>query len=124
MWELPRRAHRQPANVSKGTYRSHAKRYDDRFREQADKARGSLVFRRRLCLALAAASGGAVANNPFNELMRRLEGNRLPSGFASANGRLELEKIEIATKLAGRIAEVLVKEGERSKAARFWRGWT
>jgi len=76
------------------------------------KRAGLWCFVAACCLALAAASGGAVANDPFNELLRRLEGNRLPSGFASANGRLESEKIEIATKLPGRIAEVLVKEGE------------
>jgi HlyD family secretion protein len=36
----------------------------------------------------------------------------LPAGFAKANGRLEAEQVEIATKLAGRIAVVLVKEGQ------------
>lgn len=36
----------------------------------------------------------------------------LPAGIASANGRLESEQVEIATKLAGRIADVLVNEGD------------
>lgn len=36
----------------------------------------------------------------------------LPSGFASGNGRLEAVDIDIATKLPGRIRDVLVKEGE------------
>ena len=36
----------------------------------------------------------------------------LPDGFAKANGRLESEQVEIATKYAGRIATVLVREGE------------
>lgn len=36
----------------------------------------------------------------------------LPAGFAKANGRLESEQVEIATKLAGRIAVVLVNEGQ------------
>ncbi len=35
----------------------------------------------------------------------------LPSGFASGNGRLEAVNIDIATKIPGRVAEVLVKEG-------------
>jgi len=36
----------------------------------------------------------------------------LPPGIASANGRLEAEQVEIATKYPGRIAVVLVKEGD------------
>jgi HlyD family secretion protein len=35
----------------------------------------------------------------------------LPSGFASGNGRIEAVEIDIATKIPGRVAEVLVKEG-------------
>jgi HlyD family secretion protein len=33
-------------------------------------------------------------------------------GIAKANGRLEAEQVQIATKYAGRIAEVLVREGD------------
>ncbi|MEP3116244.1 HlyD family efflux transporter periplasmic adaptor subunit [Nisaea sp.] len=36
----------------------------------------------------------------------------LPEGFASANGRLEAERVDIASKFSGRIREVLVTEGE------------
>ncbi|MEO1140424.1 MAG: HlyD family efflux transporter periplasmic adaptor subunit [Pseudomonadota bacterium] len=36
----------------------------------------------------------------------------LPNGIATSNGRLEAERIEIATKLAGQVAEVLVSEGD------------
>jgi multidrug resistance efflux pump len=36
----------------------------------------------------------------------------LPAGIAKANGRLESEQVEIAAKLAGRIAAVLVSEGQ------------
>lgn len=39
-------------------------------------------------------------------------GPDLPDGIAMSNGRLEAERIDIATKLAGRIAEVLVSEGD------------
>jgi HlyD family secretion protein len=42
--------------------------------------------------------------------------NALPAGFAQANGRLEAEQVEISTKLAGRIAVVLVKEGDMVQA--------
>lgn len=36
----------------------------------------------------------------------------LPPGIAVANGRLEAEEIDISTKFAGRVAEILVKEGD------------
>lgn len=35
-----------------------------------------------------------------------------PSKFASSNGRIEAERVDIAAKLAGRLKEVLVKEGD------------
>lgn len=37
---------------------------------------------------------------------------RTPEGLASANGRVEVERVDIAAKLAGRVAEVRVKEGD------------
>lgn len=36
----------------------------------------------------------------------------LPAGITSSNGRIEAERIDIATKTAGRVAEVLVSEGD------------
>lgn len=36
----------------------------------------------------------------------------LPAGIASANGRIEATDIDIATKIAGRIKEILVNEGD------------
>lgn len=36
----------------------------------------------------------------------------LPPGFASSNGRLEAERVDVATRFAGRVDEILVKEGE------------
>ena len=38
--------------------------------------------------------------------------NALPSGIAKTNGRLEAEQVEIATKFAGRIVDVLATEGQ------------
>jgi HlyD family secretion protein len=38
--------------------------------------------------------------------------SHLPPGVAAANGRLEVTRVDIATKLAGRIAEMRVKEGD------------
>ena len=36
----------------------------------------------------------------------------LPDGFASSNGRIEATEVDIATKTAGRIDAILVKEGQ------------
>jgi HlyD family secretion protein len=37
--------------------------------------------------------------------------SRVPAGLARANGRIEVERVDVATKYAGRIAEVAVEEG-------------
>ncbi|MGE5145894.1 MAG: HlyD family secretion protein [Candidatus Eiseniibacteriota bacterium] len=42
--------------------------------------------------------------------------NRLPDGIARTNGRIEAEQVEVATKIAGRVSEVLVNEGDMVKA--------
>ncbi|HUN54951.1 MAG TPA: HlyD family efflux transporter periplasmic adaptor subunit [Smithella sp.] len=38
--------------------------------------------------------------------------NALPKGFVMGNGRLEATEVDVAAKLAGRLAEVLAKEGD------------
>lgn len=38
---------------------------------------------------------------------------QLPPGLATANGRVEVERIDIATKLPGRVAEIGVREGDQ-----------
>jgi HlyD family secretion protein len=38
--------------------------------------------------------------------------NAVPQGFVMGNGRLEATEVDIATKLAGRLTEVLAKEGD------------
>src|SRR5277367_5481345 len=63
---------------------------------------------RKLILILAvvvAAGGGAFA-------WWKLSQPGLPPGFAGANGRLEAKQVDVATKYAGRIAEVLADEGD------------
>jgi HlyD family secretion protein len=40
------------------------------------------------------------------------QGSDLPEGISRSNGRIEAERIAVATKLAGRVAEVLVEEGD------------
>ncbi len=59
-----------------------------------------------LVLACLTALGGAGGWYWWQQL------NALPAGIAQANGRLEAEQVEIATKFPGRIAAVRAKEGE------------
>jgi len=40
----------------------------------------------------------------------------IPEGIATGNGRLEAIQVDVASKFAGRVAEVLVKEGDRVEA--------
>ncbi len=59
-------------------------------------------------LAVAAAAGGYA--------WWRLKPVALPPGIAMSNGRIEATQIDIATKLAGRVLEVRVREGDFLKA--------
>jgi len=43
---------------------------------------------------------------------RALKPQGLPEGFASSNGRIEATEVDVAAKIAGRIREILVKEGD------------
>ncbi|OPH81405.1 HlyD family secretion protein [Nitrobacter vulgaris] len=61
-------------------------------------------------LALVAVAGGGYAAWIKFRLVE------LPAGFAKSNGRLEAERIDIATKFPGRVKEVLVAEGDTVKA--------
>ncbi|QIG47171.1 HlyD family efflux transporter periplasmic adaptor subunit [Nordella sp. HKS 07] len=40
------------------------------------------------------------------------QSSRVPAGLARANGRVEVERVDVATKYAGRIAELHVNEGD------------
>jgi HlyD family secretion protein len=42
--------------------------------------------------------------------------SQLPDYIASGNGRIEAEEVQVATRYAGRVAEVLVQEGDRVEA--------
>jgi HlyD family secretion protein len=46
----------------------------------------------------------------------------LPAGIASGNGRIEATEYDIATKRAGRVAEVLVREGDMVEAGQTLAG--
>ncbi|HRO10242.1 HlyD family efflux transporter periplasmic adaptor subunit [Amaricoccus sp.] len=43
---------------------------------------------------------------------QRLGADTLPAGFASGNGRIEATAIDISTKVAGRLGDILVDEGD------------
>lgn len=58
----------------------------------------------------------AQANELLDAALRKLRGTKLPIGFASANGRLEAEYVDIASKLPGRVVEMLVEEGAMVRA--------
>lgn len=64
----------------------------------------NMVFAAAL-IALVAGVGGFVA-------WKQSARSALPPGIASANGRVEANQVDIATKLAGRIVEVIPREGD------------
>jgi HlyD family secretion protein len=45
-------------------------------------------------------------------IWRYFQPRGLPEGFASGNGRIEGTEVDVATKLAGRVAKILVEEGD------------
>ncbi|OYQ35992.1 efflux transporter periplasmic adaptor subunit [Niveispirillum lacus] len=57
-------------------------------------------------LAVAAVGGG------FGLYWWNAQAGQLPQGLAHANGRVEVERIDIATKLPGRVLEIAVREGD------------
>jgi HlyD family secretion protein len=63
---------------------------------------------RKWLLLLAAIALGAAAYYVW----KQLQPAELPDGFASSNGRIEATEIDIATKIAGRLAEEFVNEGD------------
>ncbi|HPS94119.1 MAG TPA: HlyD family efflux transporter periplasmic adaptor subunit [Deltaproteobacteria bacterium] len=71
----------------------------------ADKRR---IVRRLALLGTVLVLVGAVSLYIFYNKDR----NSVPHGFVKGNGRLEATEVDIATKPAGRLTEVLVKEGD------------
>lgn len=70
---------------------------------------------RMLKAAMAAAIAGLVAAGGYYYWQTFIR-TGLPEGIAAANGRLEANQIDIATKLAGRIIEIAPREGDRVEA--------
>ena len=67
--------------------------------------RGPLRSALLLALLLLAAGGGWFA-------WQTMRPAPLPPGFAQGNGRVEAVEIDVATKIAGRISDILVNEGD------------
>ena len=62
-----------------------------------------------IALALVCVVGGYLAWGAYSS-------RGLPAGIASGNGRIEAVEIDVATKTAGRIKEILVNEGDLVEA--------
>ncbi|SDE24448.1 HlyD family secretion protein [Salipiger thiooxidans] len=63
-------------------------------------------------LALIAAAGPVLAQSRFETLLARFGGQDRYEGIASSNGRIEAQSVDIATKYAGRVTEIMAEEGE------------
>jgi HlyD family secretion protein len=69
----------------------------------------------RVALAFAVVVGGGGAALDWWQHARA----QLPPGIASGNGRIEADEIDIDTKFAGRISEMLADEGDMVKAGQI-----
>lgn len=65
------------------------------------------ILRRLLTVALLLLVGGALFY-----VLKIAPAPPLPPGIAAGNGRLEAIEVDVATKVAGRLAEVRVREGD------------
>lgn len=79
---------------------------------------GGGVFAWRLYQEPEAGANGLLASirDGISELYRYIREPVLPEGFASGNGRIEAQEIDVATKFHARISEVLVDEGDTVEA--------
>jgi HlyD family secretion protein len=62
-----------------------------------------------ILLVVVAVVAAAIAGYMY---WRSLEAQKVPEGFARSNGRIEATEVDVATKLAGRISDELVGEGD------------
>ncbi len=74
-------------------------------------------MRRRLILLIGLLAVGAAVGGGW--YWWRQHEARLPEGISWGNGRIEADEIDIDTKFAGRIAELLVDEGDMVRAGQM-----
>ncbi|MEN5083853.1 HlyD family efflux transporter periplasmic adaptor subunit [Bosea sp. TWI1241] len=67
-------------------------------------------------LAWPALAPQVQAQSRIKALIERLRGDSMPAGVIKSNGRIEATQIDVASKYAGRLAEVKVKEGDEVTA--------
>ena len=72
------------------------------------------MSRRLVRWLLAAALLAVAAGGAYVWQLRQQQ--RLPDGIVSTNGRIEAEQVQIAAKLAGRVIEITVAEGDTVQA--------
>jgi HlyD family secretion protein len=77
----------------------------------SEPLRHGRLWRRTLILLILLALGGAGGAIYWLKFSQP----SLPPGFASGNGRLEADEIDISTKFAGRVAQLFVDEGDTVK---------
>ena len=80
-------------------------------KEQLEHWRPTLI---RAAPALSLVAAILVALAIIAYVSARQSGT-VPTGFAKANGRIEVERVDVAAKYAGRVAEILVKKVTLSK---------
>lgn len=79
-------------------------------------------FRATLVAALAAlvlSAPPVQAQSRLKALIERLRGDTMPDGIIKTNGRIEATQVDVASKYAGRLAEVTVKEGDEVTAGQM-----
>lgn len=78
------------------------------------------LARRHLVLLAVVAAGLAAATAAWM-LTRRVDA---PTGLLQVNGRIEGDRVTIASKFAGRVIELAAREGDAVSAGQRWRGST
>lgn len=68
-------------------------------------------MRKSVIIALVVAVGAAAAGGGWWWWSKTMA-DRLPDGIAGANGRIEVERYDVSTKLPGRVEAIRVKEGD------------
>lgn len=73
-------------------------------------------MRKRIALVIILLAVAGIAGAAWWQIS---QASKLPEGISQSNGRIEAERIAVATKLAGRVAEVLVSEGDWVEAGQM-----